>query len=86
MAQPMVYTVISFDFGGSSNAIIHTVTEQRELAESVYTTVEAQARTEDAKSGAGKMLVELTCVPKDSWLHQGATLFWGEHAIMNNNS
>lgn len=81
------YIVTSFDLGGNSRVVIHVVTEDLPLAEEMYARVEAQAAIDnDAQicSPTARVMVELSCIPKDVGLQQGATLFWGKHAVRRN--
>jgi hypothetical protein len=76
----MVYVVTSFDFGGSSEVKIHTVTDRYDLAQEVYSEVLAVCNLTNAGRccNATMMMTELTEVPMDTKLmgRDAKTLFW----------
>lgn len=87
----IVYIVSSYDFGGSSDINIHIITNSLQKAREVYNIVlvEANKINEKNKEVSGtKYLVELTEVPSEQEFIESKAikLFWGKHAIMNNNN
>ena len=86
MVTSEMFIVTSFSFGGESTVQIHIVTEDADLARSVYDAVSKEREKENkiyGEKSAARELVELTELAKDT--RHDATLFWGEHAIVNNN-
>lgn len=86
----MVYIVSSYDFGGSSDVKLHIISNSLQKAQEVYNKVltEADKINEQNKEVLGaKYLVELTEVPVEQELtdSEAIKLFWGNHAIVNNN-
>jgi hypothetical protein len=76
----MVYVVTSFDFGGSSEVKIHTVTDRYDIAQEVHSEVLAVCNLTNAGRccNATMMMTELTEVPMDTKLmgRDAKTLFW----------
>ena len=73
----MLYVVVSFDFGGSSDVKVHAATADLALARTTYEAV-----------CADRALVELVHVPRDTALlgRDALTLFWGRGTEHNNNT
>lgn len=86
----MVYVVSSYDFGGSGDVKVHIITESPQKAQEVYTKVLAEADKINEKNKqvlGARYLVELTEVPVEKELidSEAIKLFWGKHAVANNN-
>ena len=84
-----MHVVTSYDFGGSSEIKMHVVTDDLDLAQDVYASVLAVCDQHNTgRTGAIKMMVELTHLPKDTKLlgADARLLFWGSKTAQNNNN
>lgn len=76
----MIFVVISFDFGGSSDVTLHACTTSYDNAIDVYEKLSSKYESYNLKmseDGAAK-LVELLEVPDGFCSEKGHILYWGD--------
>lgn len=86
----MVFIVSSYDFGGSSNVNLHIITNDLQKAREVYNKVlkDLDKINQSYEEGSGaRYLVEITELAEEKEFvgSESITLYWGQHAITNNN-
>lgn len=78
-----MYLVISFDFCGTSDVKIHTLTHDKEKAVDVYNDVFKLLKLDTSNADESYQL-QLIKVKEDFVCKKGVTLFWGGEGTKNN--